>query len=73
MVGDRCTALERRRTLKQLSYILPLRPQFRFLYQYILRRGFLDGEGAFLYCRLLARYEKFAAEEIRRVRQERNA
>jgi len=67
------TTLERRRALKHLSYVLPFRPQFRFLYQYILRGGFLDGAGSFHYCRLLARYEKYAAEEIARVRRERNA
>jgi glycosyltransferase involved in cell wall biosynthesis len=66
------TALERRRALKQLSYVLPFRPQMRFIYQYILRGGFLDGTGALRYCRLLARYEKFAAEEIAKVGREKN-
>lgn len=58
-------ALARRRALKQLSYHLPFRPLLRFLYQYILRGGFLDGKGSFRYCRLLARYERYAAEELR--------
>jgi glycosyltransferase involved in cell wall biosynthesis len=66
------SALERRRTLKHLSYAMPFRPQLRFVYQYILRGGFLDGPGAFRYCCLLARYEKYAAEEISKVRRERN-
>jgi glycosyltransferase involved in cell wall biosynthesis len=66
------SALERRRTLKHLSYAMPFRPQLRFLYQYIVRGGFLDGPGAFRYCCLLARYEKYVAEEISKVRQERN-
>ena len=66
------TALERRRALKHLSYAMPFRPQLRFIYQYILRGGFLDGAGSLRYCRLLARYEKFAADEIRQVRRERN-
>ncbi|MDD3180137.1 MAG: glycosyltransferase family 2 protein [Opitutaceae bacterium] len=60
--------LERRRTLKQLSYQLPFRPALRFVYQYILRRGFLDGEAGFRYCQLLARYESFVAQELRRLR-----
>lgn len=64
-------ALERRRALKQLSYALPCRPLLRFVYQYFLRGGFLDGATAARYCRLLARYERFAAEEIRRQRQSR--
>lgn len=57
--------LERRRALKQLSYHLPFRPLLRFIYQYILRGGFLDGTRAYPYCRLLARYERFATEELR--------
>jgi hypothetical protein len=60
--------LERRRALKSLSYHLPARPLARFFYQYILRRGFLDGAPGLRYCRLLARYEGFAADEIRKLR-----
>jgi glycosyltransferase involved in cell wall biosynthesis len=61
-------ALARRRALKRLSYTLPARPLFRFLYQYVLRGGALDGPGAWRYCRLLARYERIASAEIRRQR-----
>ncbi|HET7536697.1 MAG TPA: hypothetical protein VFJ90_09600, partial [Candidatus Didemnitutus sp.] len=61
-------ALERRRALKHLSYSLPLRPTLRFLYQYVFRGGFLDGLPAWRYCRLLARYEEFAGEEIDRLK-----
>jgi len=60
--------LRRRRALKRLSYGLPGRPALRFLYQYFWRRGFLDGSAGLHYCRLLARYEGFAAAEIRRLR-----
>lgn len=35
--------LLRRRALKHFSYKLPFRPALRFIYQYFLRRGFLDG------------------------------
>lgn len=63
------SGLERRRALKRLSYALPARPLLRFIYQYCLRGGFLDGTGAYRYCRLLARYEGFAAEELRRLRR----
>ncbi len=62
-------SLERRRALKRLSYTLPGRPALRFFYQYVLRRGFLDGAKGFKYCRLLARYESFAAEEARKLRR----
>lgn len=61
--------LVRRRALKSLSYRLPARPLARFVYQYLLRRGFLDGAAGLAYCRLLARYEGFAAEELKRLRR----
>jgi glycosyltransferase involved in cell wall biosynthesis len=60
--------LARRRALKHLSYHLPARPALRFLYQYLLRGGFLDGRAGLRYCRLLARYEALASEEIKRGR-----
>lgn len=63
--------LLRRRALKRLSYSLPARPLARFVYQYVLRGGFLDGAAGWDYCRLLARYEGFASEEIRRLRKSR--
>jgi glycosyltransferase involved in cell wall biosynthesis len=62
-------ALTRRRALKRLSFRLPLRPALRFVYQYGLRRGFLDGIEGFRYCRLLASYEGFVGIEIRKLRQ----
>lgn len=61
-------ALARRRALKHLSYLLPGRPVLRFIYQYLLRAGFLDGGPGYRYCRLLARYEGFADREIRQRR-----
>jgi glycosyltransferase involved in cell wall biosynthesis len=47
----------RRRALKSLSYRMPFRPSLRFLYVYLLRRGFLDGVAGYRYARLLATYE----------------
>lgn len=35
--------ISRRRRLKRLSYKVPFRPLFKFLYVYFWRRGFLDG------------------------------
>jgi glycosyltransferase involved in cell wall biosynthesis len=52
--GDRG---RRFRALKELSFRLPFRPSLRFLYMYVLRRGFLDGRAGWTYCRLLAMYE----------------
>jgi glycosyltransferase involved in cell wall biosynthesis len=60
--------LRRRRALKEKSYVLPARPLFRFIYQYVLRGGFLDGRSGLHYCRLLSRYEAFTAEELRKLR-----
>jgi glycosyltransferase involved in cell wall biosynthesis len=62
-------ALKRRRALKCLSYHLPARPLARFLYQYLVRGGFLDGAPGLRYCRLLSRYEGFAAAELRNLRR----
>jgi glycosyltransferase involved in cell wall biosynthesis len=64
--------LRRRRALKHLSYTLPCRPVLRFVYQYFLRRGFLDGRPGLRYCRLLARYEGFTAAELHRLRAARS-
>ncbi|WP_052360904.1 glycosyltransferase family 2 protein [Geminisphaera colitermitum] len=62
-------ALARRRALKELSYRLPARGAIRFIYQYLLRRGFLDGSPGLAYCRLLAGYERESARELRRLRK----
>ncbi len=59
--------LVRRRALKRLSFRLPFRPALRFLYQYVLRGGFLDGREGLRYCRLLAQAEAFTATELRRL------
>ncbi len=61
-------ALTRRRALKRISLGLPFRPALRFIYQYILKRGFLDGRGGLRYCRLLAQYEGFVAMEINKLK-----
>ena len=64
-------ALVRRRALKRLSYELPCRSVLRFIYQYFLRGGILDGGAGFGYCILLARYEGFTSAEIKRLRKVR--
>ena len=63
-------ALVRRRALKYFSCALPCRPALRFIYQYVLRGGFLDGGAGFRYCRLLARYEGFVSAELQAQRTE---
>jgi hypothetical protein len=49
--------------------MLPARPALRFVYQYLLRGGFLDGPAGLHYCRLLARYEGFTADALRQLRR----
>jgi glycosyltransferase involved in cell wall biosynthesis len=69
-------ALLRRRALKRLGFKLPFRSALRFVYQYGMRRGFLDGGPGLRYCILLARYEGFITDEIHKlkhVRQNRSA
>jgi glycosyltransferase involved in cell wall biosynthesis len=46
-----------RRQLKRASRKLPLRPFLRFLYIYILQRGFLDGFEGYYFAQLHACYE----------------
>jgi glycosyltransferase involved in cell wall biosynthesis len=60
---DRMT---RRSALRALSYRLPGRPYLRFLYAYIVRRGFLDGGPGFQFCRAMSGYERMIQEELRR-------
>jgi glycosyltransferase involved in cell wall biosynthesis len=62
-------ALTRRRVLKEASYHLPARGVLRFLYQYVLRGGFMDGSAGLAYCRLLAQYERDIAVEILRLKK----
>ena len=47
----------RRTTLRALSRRLPCRPYLRFIYQYILKFGFLDGRAGWTFSCLMATYE----------------
>ncbi|MDB5301276.1 MAG: glycosyltransferase [Phycisphaerales bacterium] len=66
------TSLNWRRRLKQLSRLLPFRPTLRFLYSYILQRGFLDGSVGFHFCRLLAMYEFLSVAKYHEMKQARD-
>lgn len=61
-------ATRRRRALKGLAARLPFRPTLRFLYMYVLRRGFLDGKAGYTYCRLLATYETMTVLKMKEAR-----
>jgi len=50
---------QRRRALKRLANRLPFRPTLRFVYAYVVRRGFLDGRAGFRYARMLGIYQYF--------------
>jgi glycosyltransferase involved in cell wall biosynthesis len=49
--------IERRRWIKRFFRHAPLRPTMRFLYSYILRRGFRDGYPGYVMSRLMAWYD----------------
>jgi len=63
---------ERRRALKELSFRMPLRPLVKFLWMYVLKRGFLDGRAGYTYCKLQAMYEYMIVVKMRELaRRER--
>lgn len=65
-------AFARRRALKELSFRLPLRPLVKFLWMYVLKRGFLDGRAGYTYCKLQAMYEYMIVIKMRELaRRER--
>lgn len=47
----------RRRAMKNFSYFLVGRGFLRFLHQYVVQLGFLDGSAGFHYCMMIAMYE----------------
>ena len=49
--------IERRRSLRQVAYRMPMRPLLVFLYLYIVRLGILDGRAGFYFSRMRAAYE----------------
>jgi len=63
--------LSARRRLRVWSRRLPFRPSLRFLYSYVLKRGFLDGREGYMFCRLLATYEMLNVFKARERRKKR--
>lgn len=55
----------RRLELKNISFRMPMRPMFKFLYMFVLGRGFLDGRAGWTYCRLQAMYEYMIVLKVR--------
>jgi len=62
-------SLQKRRALRVWSRRLPFRPTLRFLYSYILKRGFMDGFEGYMFCRLLATYEMLNVIKARELRR----
>lgn len=60
----------RRAAIRSLSRVMPLRPQLRFAYQYLLKGGFRDGWPGYVFCSLLATYERWIV--LKRRELERN-
>jgi glycosyltransferase involved in cell wall biosynthesis len=58
-----------RRKLRTLSRQMPFRPTLRFIYSYVLQRGFLDGMEGYVFCRLLATYELMSVLKRYELRQ----
>ncbi len=64
--GDRNT---RRLELKNISFRMPCRPLLKFMYMYVLGRGFLDGRAGWTYCRLQAMYEYMIVLKVRELKR----
>lgn len=60
---------ERRQNLKELYYRMPMRPVWKFLVMYVLKRGFLDGVAGFTYSLLMAFYEFLIVVKTRELRR----
>lgn len=58
-----------KRRLKRWVQRLPFRPTLRFLWVYILQKGFLDGREGFYFARLHAIYEQMTLMKIYQLRQ----
>ncbi|MBX3402809.1 MAG: glycosyltransferase family 2 protein [Phycisphaeraceae bacterium] len=55
----------RRRAWKNFSYFMKGRAAWRFLYNYILRGGILDGAAGFHYCAMISVYEYWTELKIK--------
>jgi glycosyltransferase involved in cell wall biosynthesis len=81
LAGERLTDLDSggpfspvrmRRAWRRLLWMLPGRPLFRFLYMYILHRGFMDGPPGLRYCRMMAEFEGMIASRIGELKVDRD-
>ena len=56
----------RHRELKRLSNRIPFRPGIRFLYNYVICRGFIDGRAGYEYAKMMAMYQAMIDLKIER-------
>jgi glycosyltransferase involved in cell wall biosynthesis len=59
----------RRNAMKRLSFRMPGRPFAKFLYMYLVRAGFLDGQAGLTYAALQAIYEYMICLKVRELRR----
>jgi len=55
----------RRLELKNISFRMPMRPLLKFIYMYVISKGFLDGRTGWTYCKLQAMYEYMIVLKVR--------
>jgi hypothetical protein len=55
-----------------LSFRIPLRSFWIFLYMLIVRRGFLDGPAGWTYCRMRAHYHFLVAAKLKELQRLRS-
>jgi glycosyltransferase involved in cell wall biosynthesis len=67
------SGLASKRRLRRIAWRLPFRPTLRFLYHYVLRRGFLDGYRGLVFCRLMAFYEFLSVAKAREALRARHS
>src|SRR5262245_25139794 len=56
--------LQRKRFIKRLWAQLPFRPLLRFLWMYVIKRGFLDGRPGLIFCTLMSMHEAVISAKI---------
>jgi glycosyltransferase involved in cell wall biosynthesis len=56
--------LERKRFIKRLWARAPFRPLLRFVWMYVIKRGFLDGRPGLIFCTLMTMHEAVISAKI---------
>jgi glycosyltransferase involved in cell wall biosynthesis len=66
-------AMQRKRALKSWFVRMPFRPWIKFIYLYIVKRGFLDGYPGLMYCRLQMIYESMICIKLKSSKMDRDS